>query len=181
MRRVALDLLDAEMLVGDARDLRQVRDRQHLRALTEASQDIGDAMRGDASDAGVDLVEHDGLASRDRGDRESNAREFTARGRLRNRRERQPGVRTDEEHRFVGPGRPRLALAQLDMELALTHPEVGELARDRLGERACRSATGVRERRARIVEAALRGVALRERALERVAAGACAFELLDGM
>ena len=158
VRRVALDLLDAEMLVGDARDLRQMRDRQHLRALTEAAQDVGDAMRGDASDAGVDLVEDDGLASRDRGDRERDARELSARRRLGDGRERQPGVRTDEEHRLVRPGRPRLALPQLDMELALTHPEIDELARDRLGERLRRDATGVRERLARSAEAALRVV-----------------------
>src|SRR5438067_1176771 len=53
--RVARHLLDPEMAVGEYRDLRQVRDRDHLRALGEALQRAADRVCGLASDAGVDL------------------------------------------------------------------------------------------------------------------------------
>ena len=85
--------------VGDARDLRQVRDRDHLRALGEPPQRLGDGVRGRAADARVDLVEDDRLAARDGRDRERDPRQLAARGRLGDGRERQAGVRPDQERR----------------------------------------------------------------------------------
>jgi hypothetical protein len=66
--------LDAEVVVGDARDLRQVRDREHLSALGEPLQRRGDGVRGHAADAGVDLVEDERLATSNSSERESDAR-----------------------------------------------------------------------------------------------------------
>src|SRR5215213_4904023 len=63
VRRVARDLLDAEVAVRDARDLRQVRDRDDLRAQGEAPQRFCDRVGGRPADARVDLVEDDRLAA----------------------------------------------------------------------------------------------------------------------
>ena len=67
----------------------------------------GHTVRGHTADAGIDLVEDDRLASRDGRDRERDARELAARGRLGDGRERKPGVRADEEDRLVDARRPR--------------------------------------------------------------------------
>ena len=99
VRRVARDLLDAEVAVGEARDLRQVRDRDDLRAVGEAAQRLADGVRGLAADAGVDLVEHHRLAAADGRDRERDPRQLAARRGLGDRPERQAGVRPDEERR----------------------------------------------------------------------------------
>ncbi len=61
--RVAGNLLDAEVRVRDARDLWEMRDREHLGSLGEALQRGGDRVRRHAADPGVDLVEHEGLAA----------------------------------------------------------------------------------------------------------------------
>ena len=58
-RRLAVrQLRDAHVGVSLARDLRQVRDAQHLRALAERSQLAADDLRDAAADAGIDFVEH---------------------------------------------------------------------------------------------------------------------------
>ena len=62
--------LDTEMAFGRARDLRQVGDRDHLRALGEPRQCLGHAMSGDTADTCIDLVEDERLASSDRGEGE---------------------------------------------------------------------------------------------------------------
>ena len=55
---VARHLLDAKVPVGDACDLRQVRDREHLRVLAQPAQRLRHGMRRLAADPRVDLVEH---------------------------------------------------------------------------------------------------------------------------
>src|SRR5438876_4582043 len=75
VRRIAGDLLDAKVAVGEARDLRQMRDRDHLRALAEAPKRLADRVRGLATDARVDLVEDHRLASAHGRDCERDARE----------------------------------------------------------------------------------------------------------
>ena len=132
------DLLDAVVRVGDARDLRQVRDRDHLRALGEPLQRRGDGVGRLAADARVDLVEDQRLATADRGDRERDAGELAARRRLGDGAERQPGVGADQEDGLVDAGRAGIALAQLDAELALAHADAAELLGDRFGEGAGR-------------------------------------------
>ena len=135
MRRVAGHLLDPVVGVGDARDLGQVRDRQHLCALGEALQRRRDRVRSLAADAGVDLVEDHRLASSDGGDRERDARELAPGGGLRDRPEREPGVRADQENGLVDARRAGIALAQLDAELPLAHADAAQLLRDGVGER----------------------------------------------
>src|SRR5438309_9573862 len=65
VRRVARDLLHAEVAVGDGGDLREVRDRDHLRALGEAAQHAADRVCSLSADAGVDLIEDECLSSGD--------------------------------------------------------------------------------------------------------------------
>ena len=60
-------------------------------------QRLGDAMRGLAADAGVDLVEDHRLAARDGSDRQRDARELAARRGLRDGRKRQAAVQANEE------------------------------------------------------------------------------------
>src|SRR5579862_1532105 len=135
VRRVACDLLHPEVTVGDGGDLREMRDRDHLRPLGEAAEDAADGVGRLPADAGVDLVEHEGLAARDGRDRERDARQLAAGRRLGDRPERHARVRPDEEHRLVRSRDSRLALAQLAHELAVAHADVVQLGGDRLGER----------------------------------------------
>ena len=134
VRRVAGDLLDAEVAVGDARDLRQVRDGQHLGALREALQCRGDGVCRDASDPGVDLVEDERLPACDCRESQGDPRQLAARSRLGDRGERKAGVRADEERRLVAARRSDLALAELDEKLALPQPERAELGANRFRE-----------------------------------------------
>ncbi len=76
---VARHLLDAKVPVGDARDLRQVGDREHLRVLAQPAQRLRDCMCGLAADPRVDLVEDERhLSSRGRRKGESDAAELAA-------------------------------------------------------------------------------------------------------
>ena len=59
VRGIAGHFLDAEVTIGDARDLREMRDRDDLRALAEAAQRLGDGVRRLTADAGVDLVKNE--------------------------------------------------------------------------------------------------------------------------
>ena len=133
MGRVAGHLLDAEVAIGEARDLRQVRDRDHLRPPGEAAERLADRVCGLAADAGVDLVEDHRLAAADRGDRKGDARELAAGRRLgTGPNGRPPFGRTEKTASSApaGPGRPRARRA----ELALAEPDAAELGRDRLRE-----------------------------------------------
>ena len=140
--RVAGHLLDAEVPGCDVRDLRQVRDRDHLSALGEAAQRLGDAVRRDAADAGVDLVEDERLTARDDGERERHARELAARGRVGDRAEGHAGVGPDQEDGLVAAARPWFALLQLDAELALPHADALEVLGNGSGEGLDRGGSG---------------------------------------
>src|SRR5579884_3077786 len=135
VRRLPRRLLDAEVAVGERRDLRQVRDRDHLRALGQPAEEPADGVRGLAADARVDLVEDERVAARDGGDRQRDPRQLASRCRLGHGRERQPGVRPDEERGLVDAGRARLALPQLADELAVAHADLPELRGDGVRER----------------------------------------------
>src|SRR5262249_36732541 len=78
VRRVAGDLLAGEVPVAQARDLGQVRDRDHLRALRGTGERAADGVRGLAADPRVELVEHERVAAGDDGDRERDPRELAA-------------------------------------------------------------------------------------------------------
>ena len=128
-----------------ARDLRQVRDRDHLRALGEPLEHVGDRVRGDAADAGVDLVEDHRLAARDGGDRERDARELAAGGGLGDRPERQPGFGRIRKRASSRAGRAELALARARRGTRPSPmPTLAQLVRDRVGEP--RRALGARGR-----------------------------------
>ena len=90
----------------------------------------------DPADPGVDLVEHEGFASGDGGERKGDAGQLSAGRGLRDRREREARVGPYQEHRLVGPCRAGIASVELDDELALPQPEALELRGDRLGEQA---------------------------------------------
>ncbi len=134
MGRVAGDLLDAEVTVREARDLREVGDRDHLGARGQAPERLAHGVRGLAADAGVDLVEHHRLAAADRGDRECDSRELPARGGLGHGPERKPGVRPHREGGLVRAGGAGSRVADVDPELALAETDAGELGRNGLGE-----------------------------------------------
>ena len=116
-----------------ARDLRQVRDAQHLaraRKLPKlAPDDVGDA----PADAGVDLVEHECRDGRCAGardlDGEADARQLASGRDLGERRERQAGVQLDLELDALEPRRVGALdglLLELDAELAVRHAELDE-------------------------------------------------------
>src|SRR5207247_9273730 len=85
--RVARDLLDAEVAVRDARDLREMRDRDDLSARGKAAQCLADGVRGASADAGVDLVEDEGFAPANGCDCERDPGQLAAGGGLCDRRE----------------------------------------------------------------------------------------------
>jgi hypothetical protein len=149
MRRVAGNLLDPEVRLGNAGDLREMGDGDELRSLGEPRQGIGDGVSGLTPDARVDLVEENGrLARRRMGDgaqRERDAGELAARGSLRDRREREARIRADEEPDPVATGRPGLSLGELGPEVAVAHPETLQVARNGLGEGLCRRGPGLRK------------------------------------
>src|SRR5207248_7606971 len=105
----------------------KVGDRDDLRPLAEPAERAADGVRRLAADAGVDLVEDHRRPAADSRDRERDARELPARGRLGDRRERQARVGTQEERDAVGAVRPGLGLGELDAELALAERDVAEL------------------------------------------------------
>src|SRR6185312_12719778 len=85
MRRVARNLFDAEVTLGDTRDLRKVGDRDDLRSFGKSLERLGHAVCGLTADARVDLVEHHRVAAGNRCDRERDSRQLASRGGLRNR------------------------------------------------------------------------------------------------
>ena len=108
--------------------------------LAEPLEGAADRVRRLAADAGVDLVEDHRLAAADRRDRERDARQLAARGRVGDRCERQArgsaGSGTTTSSAPVGPGsRSRSSTA----ELALPHADAAQLLGDRLLERAERA------------------------------------------
>src|SRR4029078_81169 len=113
---VARHLFDTEMRFRGARDLRKVRDREHLRALGKAAEGLRDRMGRATADARVDLVEDDRRLARARvGDgakREGDAGELAARGRLGHRGERQARIRPDEERDGGAPAYSALNLTE---------------------------------------------------------------------
>ena len=136
MGRIAGNLLHAEVPVRDGRDLREMGDRENLSPLGQALEGRRDRMRGHAADPGVDLVEHESLATRDRGQRKRDPRELASRGGLRHRTEGQPLIGSDQEDDLVRAARSGLSLAKLAEELTVSQPEPLKLVGHGLGEGA---------------------------------------------
>ena len=103
-----------------------MRDRDHPRALGEPLQRRRDRVRRLAADARVDLAEDHRLATADAAIASATWESHTTGGASRRPTEREPAVRTDQEDGLVGAGRAGVALAHLDAELALTHPDAAE-------------------------------------------------------
>ncbi len=132
-------LLDAEVPLGERRDLRQVGDAQDLAPLGQRAQLAADRARRLAADARVDLVEDErcrALAlARDAHECEHRARELAARGGLAQRSRRHARVRCDAELDALVPGRgPSLPELELYGEVGALHAELAELGPHRLGE-----------------------------------------------
>src|SRR5579862_3502550 len=143
--RVSGHLLDPEVTVGEARDRRQVRDRDHLRAAREPAQRLADRVGGAAADAGVDLVEDHRVPASDRGDRERDPRELPARRGLRDGRLRKARIGADQEPDRVDARRAGLDLAEHGAELTLGDSDLRKLRRHRLGEWRRRCAPSLSE------------------------------------
>ena len=121
LRWVALDLLDTEMRLGDARDLRQVGDRHHLHPRREPRQRLGHLVRRPTADTCVDLVEDERLRTRC-------ASRLTRHGRVarcacRDRRQRQGDARELTTRRCVGDGRERQAPVEPTRNDASSRPD----------------------------------------------------------
>ena len=153
---------DREVAGGERGDLRQVRDAEDLAALGERAQPLADGARGLAADAGVDLVEDERrgrpVVARRRAARASRAR---ARRRRRSRAAGPPGRRgwaragTRPRRRRSGPGS---RAGSDDLEARALHRQLGERARDRLGQprrRLRRAPRAARRRAARARRARL--------------------------
>ena len=116
-----------------------------------------------AADAGVDLVEDDRLAAADGRDRERDARELAARGRLGDRaRTAGPGSAGSGTTASSAPVGAGLALAQLDAELAVAHADARAAPR-RPRPRTGSAAARARRRAARRRAPSTRASAARER------------------
>ena len=149
------------MPVGDARDLRKVRDRDDLRALSKPSQGLGDGVGRLAADPRVDLVEDERhLPARRRGKREGDPAELSAGGGLRNRRKGESRIGADQEGDGVSAAGTGLPLRHLGVELALAHADPAQLGCDRLREALDRAGPGFVEVGRERLDARLR---LRER------------------
>ena len=150
VRRVTRHLLDTEVAVGNTRDLRQVRDGDHLRAAGEPLQGLGDAVGRLATDPRVDLVEDESLATRHGRKRERNTGQLAARCGLGDRTERQSLVRPDLVRRFVTTRRAGRRITHVDTKLAVSHPKSRQLGdngrRERLGSTHSRCAEPIRKR-----------------------------------
>ena len=128
--RVARDLLDPEVAFGDARDLRQVRDREDLCAPGEPLQRLPDRVR--RARRRCPRRSRRRPASRRRRPPRSRARSGRARRRTRSRRPaRTAGPRFGRIRKatVVGPVGPGSARASSTPELALAEADALELAR----------------------------------------------------
>src|SRR5690348_17436564 len=124
-----------ELLARVNRDLREVRDAEHLVVPPQGLQELAHDLRDAAADARIHLVEderrHRRLAREEHLDRERDARELAAGGDLRERRERLARVRRDAQlHGLEPPGGRRLERLERDLEPAARHREALQRTRD---------------------------------------------------
>ena len=151
LARRALRLLDQEVPVGGGRDLRQVRDAEHLRGRGELAQLVGQHARGAAADARVDLVEDEHLGgaavARREAHGERDARELAARGDAAERAGGQARVGGQAHLDGVAPARAERRVGDRDLEARAVHAHVGEVALDALGERLARLLAPLAQRR----------------------------------
>src|SRR5918994_5189352 len=104
-------LLDPEVRARKGRDLRQVRDAEHLAGVAEGAQPLAYRAGRLPADASVHLVEYERArlaGARDRHQREHHARELAAGRRIADRGGRHARVGTEHELDAFGAGRPHL-------------------------------------------------------------------------
>src|SRR5690606_26884126 len=127
---VSLELLDAQVVVGAGRDLRQVGDDENLVALGDAAQVRRDPVGRHSADAGIDLIEHQGrhlVQSRKDGlEREHHAGKLAARGDAGERPRLEADVERDAElDRFRARRADLGERVERDLEAA-GQPELGQ-------------------------------------------------------
>ncbi len=136
---VARALADEDVVVRPRRELRQVRDREHLVVGGDAPHRLADHEPDAAADPGVDLVEHEGghpvEPGEDRLEREHHARQLAPRRGAGQRPRVVPEVERDAELDVLRARGPRLgARGERGPEAPVGHAEVGEDLLDLLGE-----------------------------------------------
>ena len=145
VRRVAGDLLDPEVAVGEARDLRQVRDRDAPVRAREAAQRLADGVRVrppmPASISSKTIVSPPATAAIASAMRESSPPEAVSAAGAKGR----PGFGRMRKRTSSAPVAPRSRSPSLRRELALAEADALELPRDRLRERRGAPRAGVRQ------------------------------------
>lgn len=135
--RVTGGLLDPQVLGCDARQLGKMGDRDDLRVFRQPLEHPADAVRSDATDARVNLVEDESFATRHSGERERDPGQLAARRGVSDRGKRQTSVGAHEEDHFVVSGRAVLALPYLDLKLSFAHADIPQFGRDGKSEPVC--------------------------------------------
>ena len=107
-------LADEVVAAGPRRDLRRMRDRDHLRALREPRQPHADGVGDRAADAGIDLVEHQRRRRAAIGqhhlERQQEARQLAAGGDLHHRPRPRAGIGLHPELDAIDAVRARRGL-----------------------------------------------------------------------
>ena len=119
------------MRVGHRRDLRQMRDAEHLLAARNVGKLLRDLLRGSSADARVHLVEdqrlHRILLGKDVLHRQHDARKLAAGCNLAQRLERLANVCRHQKAHAVHSRRRKRDLLKLTDEADLRHIELGKL------------------------------------------------------
>ena len=157
-------LAHADVVMRARRDLRQVRDREHLMVLGHAAHRVAHLQSDLAADAGVDLVEHERrhvVEPREDGlERQHHAGQLAARRHPRQRTRLVAHVERDAELHVLGAvGADLRARRERHVEVAVGHAEIGEHLVHRARETGGRRRAFPRERRGRAVERLRRAVA----------------------
>ena len=152
----AADLLvNPEMHIREGRDLRQVRDAQHLVVSRQPGQRAPDPIGGAATDTRVHLIEDQHHPARIPAQRAANrklhARELAPRSHLAQRAQRLTRVGAEAEDRRLGPVRTTRQIAwghhrlETDLEAGLGHAQLAQFVLHALGQLACGPGTSLRQ------------------------------------
>ena len=144
------DLSDGVVCVGARRDLREMRDDEHLMRDGEPHESGRHAVRHLAPDPRINLVEHKHrqvVHLDERGlEREHEATHLSPGGDAPQRRRREARIQGDEKLDPFGTGPPDLAVrVERDLETGARETQFGECVRHRCGERAGRHEATFRE------------------------------------
>ena len=142
---VPLALADPELGVGMGRDLREVRDAQHLVAAGQRPQAAPDRVGAAPADARVHLVEHEGRRrvrlGEDLLDRQRDARQLAAGGDPGERAERLAGIRGEAIDDLVHAGGIEGDRVAIELHRRLPRPAAAAVELD--GDAVAFDATGI--------------------------------------